>query len=97
MELNKEIKEIREYIVACEKASKYNKSDIDCMPLILGEETGLGFNVGNATKYLSRYINKEGEKSRNKKDLFKAIHYLLFEIKRLNLKEEKDGILSENK
>ena len=98
MLLNKEIKMVREYIVACEKASKYNKSDIDCMPLILGKDTGLGFNIGNATKYLSRYINKDGEKSRNRKDLIKAIHYILFELKRTDPEKlgEPNGKYTEN-
>ena len=76
-----QITEIIAYSNKC-ITDKYNKSSIDCKPIILGPETGLGFNIGNATKYLSRYINKSGNKSRNRLDLIKAIHYILFEMKR---------------
>ena len=76
-----EINEIIEYSNKC-LTDKYNQSSIDCKPIILGPETGLGFNIGNATKYLSRYINKKGNKSRNRQDLIKAIHYILFEMQR---------------
>ena len=79
--LNKEIKEIQEYVDKC-CSGKYNQSVIDCNPIILGPKTGLGFNIGNAAKYLSRYSNEDGEKSRNRNDLIKAIHYILFEMKR---------------
>ena len=78
-----QIDEIIQYSNKC-LTDKYNKSSIDCKPIILGPETGLGFNIGNAVKYLSRYINKSGNKSRNRLDLIKAIHYILFEMKRTN-------------
>ena len=81
--VSKEIDEIIQYSNKC-LTDKYNKSSIDCKPIILGSETGLGFNIGNATKYLSRYINKSGNKARNRDDLIKAIHYILFEMKRTN-------------
>ena len=81
--LDKELQEISEYADKC-YSGKYNQSAIDPKPLILGPKTGLGFNIGNATKYLSRYINKSGNKSRNRLDLIKAIHYILFEMKRTN-------------
>ena len=81
--VSKEIDEIIQYSNKC-LTDKYNKSSIDCKPIILGAETGLGFNIGNATKYLSRYINKSGNKARNRDDLIKAIHYILFEMKRTN-------------
>jgi hypothetical protein len=48
----------------------------------LDDVAGIGFNVGNANKYLSRYISKEGEKLNDSKDLLKAIHYLMFEYQR---------------
>ena len=38
-----------------------------------------GFNLGNARKYLRRYMG-EGQKAANKKDLYKAIHYILMEL-----------------
>lgn len=43
---------------------------------------GAGFNVGNAAKYLKRYLTIGYAKSGNIEDLYKAIHYLLFEIAR---------------
>ena len=79
--LDKEIKEISDHASKCYKG-KYNQSTIDPKPIILGPKTGLGFNLGNAVKYLSRYINESGEKSRNRLDLIKAIHYILFEMRR---------------
>ena len=79
--VSKQIDEIIQYSHKC-LTDKYNKSSIDCKPVILGPETGLGFNIGNAVKYLSRYINKSGNKARNRSDLIKAIHYILFEMKR---------------
>ena len=81
--LSKELQEISEYADKC-YSGKYNQSAIDPKPIILGPKTGLGFNIGNAVKYLSRYINENGEKSRNRLDLIKAIHYILFEMKRTN-------------
>ena len=46
-----------------------------------------GYLVGNATKYISRYFTANFEKSGNRKDLFKAVHYLLFEIMRISKNE----------
>ena len=81
IELIKEIEEISKYADKC-CSGKYNQSTIDPKPIILGPKTGLGVNIGNAVKYLSRYVNESGEKSRNRLDLIKAIHYILFEMKR---------------
>jgi len=81
MELKYELAELAAYIEGCSK-SKYNKSVIDCEGLILSDNMGLGFNIGNAIKYLSRYSNEKGEKARDRKDLLKAAHYIIFEMKR---------------
>jgi hypothetical protein len=39
-----------------------------------------GFNVGNAIKYLKRYLTHGYDKSYNPQDLRKAIQFLLFEL-----------------
>jgi hypothetical protein len=44
-----------------------------------GTKQGSGFNIGNAAKYLKRYMTEGKDKSYDPKDLLKAIHYLLFE------------------
>ena len=44
-----------------------------------GTKQGSGFNIGNAAKYLKRYMTDGKDKSYDPKDLLKAIHYLLFE------------------
>lgn len=43
----------------------------------------------NAIKYLQRYSTKGFKKSENPVDLYKAIHYILFELIRLRQKNEK--------
>lgn len=63
--------------------------EVDLHGLKFMSPHGLGFNVGNAAKYLKRYMTDGFEKSRNPEDLSKAIHYLLFEIAR-------DGYMSAN-
>ena len=62
---------------------KYNTpSIINTMEVIYSDEHGKGYNIGNACKYLQRYMTKGFEKSENPKDLQKAIHYILFELTR---------------
>lgn len=69
-----------DYIIST-YGDKYEKSNIPVGPFIVSQY-GKGYNCGNALKYLSRYCTEGYEKSDNVKDIFKAIHYLLFEIKR---------------
>ena len=45
-------------------------------------DVGKGFNIGSARKYLQRYMTEGYEKSNNPMDLYKAIHFLLFELSR---------------
>jgi hypothetical protein len=47
-----------------------------------------GFNVGNAIKYLKRYLTYGYEKSYNPTDLKKAIQFLLFELVNRETDEE---------
>ncbi len=48
--------------------------------VMFSEEHSTGFNLGNALKYIDRFMTTGFEKSRNPKDLLKAIHYILFEL-----------------
>jgi len=66
-----------------------NKKDIQIMDLLLANEpTGTEFARGAAVKYVMRYGKKEG---RNRKDLLKAIHYILFMLSASN-----DNAIQEN-
>tara|TARA_R100001244_G_scaffold127773_2_gene98546 strand:- start:385 stop:1377 length:993 start_codon:yes stop_codon:yes gene_type:complete len=84
--LNKEIDKVINWIYECSKG-KYNKSEIDPKLFILGKKLGMGFNIGNAAKYLSRYISNSGKKLYNERDLLKSIHYILLEMKRRSIKK----------
>lgn len=64
---------------------KYQNSDLDTVGIINSKYHGKGFNVGNAFKYISRYLTEGYDKSNNPQDLMKAIHYLLFELRRRNI------------
>ena len=61
---------------------KYGKSELDTMKLIMSDNHGKSINIFNAYKYLARYMTSGYEKSDNRKDVIKAIHYLLFELAR---------------
>jgi hypothetical protein len=63
---------------------KYQNSVIDTMPFLMEKDHGHAINVFNSVKYLSRYMTTGFEKSRNKVDLYKAAHYIIFEIIRNN-------------
>lgn len=63
-------------------SDKYHKSPIATKGIIYHEAYGKGFNIGNSTKYLARYLTEGFEKSNMPKDLNKAIHYCLFELAR---------------
>jgi hypothetical protein len=55
---------------------KYYRSDINADGLLKRKD----FVLGNAVKYLVRYMAQSGEKRGQVEDLLKAAHYLLFEI-----------------
>jgi hypothetical protein len=57
---------------------------VDLYGLMRYSPHGKGYNIGNASKYLKRYLTNGFEKSSNPQDLYKAAHYILFEIARLN-------------
>jgi|SRR5882672_1899013 len=45
-----------------------------------GSRISSGFNIGNASSYLKRYLTEGFDKSYKTEDLLKAIHFILFEI-----------------
>ena len=61
---------------------KYAKSELNNEGIIYSPNLGKGFNMGNATKYISRYITTGFSKSEMPDDLKKSIHYCLFEYTR---------------
>jgi hypothetical protein len=63
-------------------SEKYADADLDTKGVIYSRTNGKGFNAGNASKYLSRYMTTGFSKSEMPIDLKKAIHYCLFEITR---------------
>lgn len=88
------LKELQEYLDnTCQ--DKYSKSDIDNTGTILSDNLGKGFNIGNATKYISRYATVGFEKSEQRTDLLKAIHYLIFELIRIKGIDKKHNIPEE--
>jgi len=80
---------LQDYIIGT-IGEKYDESDIDSKDLIFSKDHGKSINVFNATKYLARYLNEEGEKANNVIDLLKASHYIMFEVaRRVILKNKK--------
>jgi hypothetical protein len=67
-----------------EKASndKYSHSIIDMKSIMDSDIHGKSFNMGNALKYMTRYMSVEGEKINNSSDLLKIAHYCLLEYAR---------------
>jgi hypothetical protein len=55
------------------------------LALLYSKDYGKGANGYNATKYIQRYLSNGFEKSGNPQDIYKAIHYLLFELTRLQI------------
>lgn len=70
----------------------YAKGKVQTTEVIIDDGHGLSFCLGNALKYLRRYGLKDGY---NKKDLYKAIHYLIISVYLHNKekKEDKNDII----
>jgi len=64
---------------------KYNASVIDNTPYLMKTD----FTIGSAVKYLSRYNTDGYKKSRQSEDLYKTIHYCLFELAKLKYESRK--------
>lgn len=85
-----EIVEATANVISHIKSTHQDKYEAEIVPaldlygLMRYSQHGKGFNIGNASKYLKRYLTSGFEKSSNPNDLYKAAHYILLEISRLN-------------
>ena len=61
---------------------KYQTAVMDTKPLLYSAEYGKGANMMNVAKYTARYLTEDFPKSNHPQDLFKIIHYCLFELTR---------------
>jgi NTP pyrophosphatase (non-canonical NTP hydrolase) len=73
---DKILDELEEYIKGTYQ-EHYNNDGVDCFSLWIGLGDVVPTFRNTALKYLSRYGKKEGN---NKKDLYKALHYILLMI-----------------
>lgn len=77
------ILDVIEYI-ASTYSDKYNSPSMPNLTksLLVSSDVGAPMNAHAIMKYAQRYITTGYEKSYNVKDMFKAIHYALFEVQR---------------
>lgn len=90
--LDAAILEMQSYILST-IGGKYDNSGIDTKDLIYSDKHGKSINIFNSMKYLSRYLNDGVDKSNNPNDLLKAVHYIIFELSRriiLNQRKNND-------
>jgi hypothetical protein len=73
--------EINDYLASTYQ-EKYANSELRNEGIIYSKNLGKGFNMGNAAKYIARYITTGFSKSEMPDDLKKSIHYCLFEYVR---------------
>lgn len=78
---NATIQDFTDHICKAEN-DKYAHSIVDMKIFMDSDIHGKSFNIGNATKYLTRYMASEGEKKSNPQDLLKIAHYCLIEYAR---------------
>lgn len=71
------LKEISEYINSTYDQHYVGNDNVQAFDLIKASGHSESFCIGNAIKYLSRYGKKDG---RNRKDLLKAIHYIILNM-----------------
>lgn len=79
--MHKSLTQIIEYLASTYN-EKYANSELRNEGIIYSPNLGKGFNMGNAAKYIARYITTGFSKSEMPDDLKKAIHYCLFEYTR---------------
>lgn len=72
---------VLEYI-ASTYGEKYAEADLNTRGIIESLRHGKGFNIGNSSKYLSRYLTEGFSKSDNPVDVLKSIHYNTMELVR---------------
>jgi hypothetical protein len=63
---------------------KYANSPIETKGLIYwADDKAKGYNIGQAARYIQRYLTDGFKKSDNPTDIKKCLHYILFELTRL--------------
>lgn len=78
---NATIQDFTDHLCKASK-DKYSNSIIDMRVFMDSDVHGKSFNMGNALKYMTRYMAFEGEKINNQQDLLKIAHYCLLEYTR---------------
>lgn len=84
---DKYITEIHKYIISTYN-EHYAQSKYQATDTIVDAGYGEGFCMGNMQKYWKRYGKKDG---RNKKDLFKIIHYAIIMLHIHDQQEQGDA------
>lgn len=79
------LQELTEYIDKT-YGEHYSRDKFQATEFIIDGGHGEGFCIGNVLKYAQRYGKKEG---RNRKDLFKVLHYGMIMLYVHDLNEEK--------
>jgi len=79
-------------------SDKYETADtpIRAKEFLYDRDHGTAVNMFCSSKYLQRYLTQGFDKSNNPMDLFKAIHYILFEIARVKITEYAEKIRKDN-
>lgn len=70
------IKELQEYVDST-YGQHYSQNKFQTTEFIIDSGHGMGFCLGNVTKYTQRYGKKDGY---NRKDLMKVLHYALIAL-----------------
>jgi hypothetical protein len=65
-------------VIDATRSDKYTVGNIETVDFI--SDKNLGYNLGNAVKYITRFKSTKGEKNGNPNDLLKAAHYVLMEL-----------------
>lgn len=65
-----------------DKYAKGQNKGIDTKGMLYDPEDGKGINTYQVARYLQRYVTKGSAKSNLLIDLFKMIHYVIFEVTR---------------
>ena len=90
------LRAIQELVIHAYKADYTNKYGAEASPIqtkgLIYHNSPLakGYNVGQATRYIQRYMSGGFDKSNNPTDLKKGTHFMLFELSRLIRHEDMD-------
>lgn len=81
------LKEIAKYIDATYN-QHYSNTKFQATEYIVDQQQSLDFLLGNSLKYISRFGKKGG---RNRKDILKAIHYMILALFYFDVFEKTDN------